>query len=138
MRASGPGSSRRSCRLGGLGYIIWLVVDNFGGLLGFAPGTENAAVWAFPAAYGAVAVIGVVWALILRVTRREDYDSIGLGARATHPGRGPGLRAAVSYRPRFRGPDTKSRGGFAPVLRRVGSFPVIPYADTRAAAGMDG
>ncbi|MEU0553855.1 APC family permease [Dactylosporangium maewongense] len=66
-----------------LGYIIWLVVDNFGGLLGFAPGTENAAVWAFPAAYGAVAVIGVIWALILRATSRQDYDAIGLGARAS-------------------------------------------------------
>jgi amino acid transporter len=66
-----------------LAYIIWLVVDNFGGLLGFQPGTENAAVWAFPAAYGAVAVIGVVWALILRAISRQDYDSIGLGARAS-------------------------------------------------------
>lgn len=66
-----------------LAYIIWLVVDNFGGLLGFAPGTENAAVWAFPAAYGVVAVIGVIWALILRATSRQDYDSIGLGARAS-------------------------------------------------------
>jgi amino acid transporter len=65
-----------------LGYIIWLVVDNFGGLLGFAPGTENAAVWAFPAAYGAVAVIGIVWALILKATSRADYDAIGLGAQA--------------------------------------------------------
>lgn len=66
-----------------LAYIIWLVVDNFGGLLGFQPGTENAAVWAFPAAYGAVAVIGVIWALILRSVSRQDYDSIGLGARAS-------------------------------------------------------
>ncbi|MET7418199.1 APC family permease [Dactylosporangium sp. NPDC005555] len=65
-----------------LAYIIWLVVDNFGGLLGFAPGTENAAVWAFPTAYGAVALIGIIWALILRATSRQDYDSIGLGARA--------------------------------------------------------
>lgn len=65
-----------------LGYIIWLVVDNFGGLLGFAPGQENAAVWAFPAAYGAVAVIGLIWALILRGISRSDYESIGLGARA--------------------------------------------------------
>ncbi|GAA2599582.1 APC family permease [Dactylosporangium fulvum] len=65
-----------------LGYIIWLVVDNFGGLLGFAPGNENAAVWAFPAAYGAVAVIGVIWALILRAINRSDYDAIGLGAKA--------------------------------------------------------
>jgi amino acid transporter len=66
-----------------LAYIIWLVIDNFGGLLGFQPGQENAAVWAFPAAYGAVAVIGVIWALILRATSRQDYDSIGLGARAS-------------------------------------------------------
>ncbi|MEV6927537.1 APC family permease [Dactylosporangium sp. NPDC051485] len=65
-----------------LGYVCWLVIDNFGGLLGFQPGTENAAVWAFPTAYGVVAVIGIIWALALRSINRQDYDAIGLGARA--------------------------------------------------------
>jgi amino acid transporter len=65
-----------------LGYVIWQVFDNFGLLLGFAPGTENAAVWAFPAAYGVLAVIGVLWAVVLRGISRQDYDSIGLGAQA--------------------------------------------------------
>ncbi|GAA3449459.1 APC family permease [Dactylosporangium matsuzakiense] len=65
-----------------LGYVMWQVFDNFGLLLGFAPGTENAAVWAFPAAYAAAAVIGIVWALILRGLNRQDYEAIGLGARA--------------------------------------------------------
>jgi amino acid transporter len=65
-----------------LGYVMWQVLDNFGLLLGFAPGTENAAVWAFPAAYAAAAVIGIVWALVLRGISKPDYDAIGLGAQA--------------------------------------------------------
>ncbi|WP_432982009.1 APC family permease [Dactylosporangium sp. CA-233914] len=65
-----------------LGYVMWQVFDNFGLLLGFAPGAENAAVWAFPAAYGIAAVVGILWALILRGLNRQDYEAIGLGARA--------------------------------------------------------
>jgi amino acid transporter len=65
-----------------LGYVMWQVFDNFGLLLGVAPGTDNAAVWAFPAAYAVAAVVGIVWALILRGVSRPDYEAIGLGARA--------------------------------------------------------
>jgi amino acid transporter len=65
-----------------LGYVMWQVFDNFGLLLGVPPGTDNAAVWAFPAAYAVAAVVGIVWALILRGVSRPDYEAIGLGARA--------------------------------------------------------
>ncbi|MER7004495.1 APC family permease [Dactylosporangium sp. NPDC000555] len=65
-----------------LGYVMWQVFNNFGLLLGLAPGQSSAATWAFPAAYGVAAVIGIVWALILRSINRQDYDAIGLGARA--------------------------------------------------------
>ncbi len=63
-----------------LGYIIYLALDNFYGLLGLDP-TSNLR-WQFPLAYGVVAVIGFIWALILRVTRPNDYAAIGLGQRA--------------------------------------------------------
>nr|BFE64525.1 APC family permease [Dactylosporangium thailandense] len=65
-----------------LAYVMWQVFDNFGLLLGIAPDDPNPAVWAFPTAYGVAAVIGIVWALILRGLNRQDYDAIGLGARA--------------------------------------------------------
>jgi amino acid transporter len=65
-----------------LGYVMWQVFDNFGLLLGVPPGTDNAAVWAFPAAYAVAAVAGIVWAFILRGVSRPDYEAIGLGARA--------------------------------------------------------
>ncbi|WP_426508700.1 APC family permease [Dactylosporangium sp. McL0621] len=65
-----------------LGYVMWQVFDNFGLLLGIPPDAKNAAVWAFPATYGIAAVIGIVWALILRGLNRQDYEAIGLGARA--------------------------------------------------------
>jgi amino acid transporter len=65
-----------------LGYVMWQVFDNFGLLLGIQPGQKSDAVWAFPAAYGVAAVIGLVWAFILRGINRQDYDAIGLGAQA--------------------------------------------------------
>ncbi|MEV8515046.1 APC family permease [Dactylosporangium sp. NPDC051484] len=65
-----------------LGYVMWQVFNNFGLLLGIAPDESSAATWAFPAVYGVVAVIGIAWALVLRSINRQDYDAIGLGARA--------------------------------------------------------
>jgi amino acid transporter len=63
-----------------LGYVIYLALDNFYGLLGVAP--TSALRWEFPLSYGVVAVIGLVWALILKATRPDAYGAIGLGARA--------------------------------------------------------
>jgi amino acid transporter len=63
-----------------LGYMIYLVLGNFEVLLGVAP--DSALRWQFPLAYGVVALIGLLWALVLRVTRPQAYETIGLGARA--------------------------------------------------------
>jgi amino acid transporter len=63
-----------------LGYVIYLALDNFYGLLGVDP-TSNLR-WEFPLSYGVVALIGFLWALILRVSRPADYQAIGLGQRA--------------------------------------------------------
>ena len=68
-----------------LGVVTYFVLDNFSALIGITPDTPpswNTAVWAFPAAYGAMAIIGIIWALILKVISPQDYESIGLGAKA--------------------------------------------------------
>jgi hypothetical protein len=40
------------------------------------------AAWALPASYGAVAVAGLGWSLVLRARRPRVYARIGLGAHA--------------------------------------------------------
>jgi amino acid transporter len=63
-----------------LGYMLYLVLTNTEVLLGVAP--DSALRWEFPLVYGVVAVIGILWALVLKMTRPQDYEAIGLGARA--------------------------------------------------------
>jgi amino acid transporter len=63
-----------------LGLVIYYALDNFYGLLGVDPKSNLR--WEFPLSYGVVAAIGIIWALILRVTRPRDYQAIGLGQRA--------------------------------------------------------
>jgi hypothetical protein len=63
-----------------LGTIVALAVLHYATLLGVAPGSEAA--WILPASYGAVAVIGLCWAAILRFHRPRTYATIGLGANA--------------------------------------------------------
>jgi amino acid transporter len=60
--------------------IAVLAVLHYGTLLGVAPG--SAAAWALPAAYGAVALAGVVWGLVIKIRRPQVYEAIGLGAHA--------------------------------------------------------
>ena len=57
-----------------------LAVVHYSTLLGVAPG--SAAAWALPASYGAAALIGLAWALILKIRRPDVYQTIGLGAHA--------------------------------------------------------
>ena len=63
-----------------LATIAVLAIGHYATLLGVAPG--NAAVWAFPASYAAVAVAGGGWGLILRARRPAIYATIGLGPHA--------------------------------------------------------
>jgi amino acid transporter len=63
-----------------LGYVLYQVLTNFWGLLGVTP--DSPLRWQFPLVYGVVAVIGMLWAVVLRATRPQDYEAIGLGARA--------------------------------------------------------
>jgi amino acid transporter len=60
--------------------IVVLAVWHYNTLLGVAPG--SIAAWAFPAAYAAVAVLGIGWGLVLKAHRPHVYATIGLGAHA--------------------------------------------------------
>jgi amino acid transporter len=63
-----------------LAGIVVLAVLHYGTLLGVPAGATAA--WALPASYAAVAVIGLVWGLVLKVRRPQVYAAIGLGAHA--------------------------------------------------------
>jgi amino acid transporter len=74
--------------------MTYLALTNIATLFGVEPG--SAPTWVVPTAFAVVTVAGVLWALILRSTRRSVYDGIGLGARsaaATAPG---GFSAALA------------------------------------------
>jgi amino acid transporter len=60
--------------------IAILAVQHYATLLGVAPG--SAAAWALPAAYGAVAALGLIWGVIIKIRRPDVYQTIGLGAHA--------------------------------------------------------
>ncbi len=61
-----------------LAGVVYFAVDGFHNLLG-VPETDPLR-WIIPAAYPAVAVLGVLWALILRASKPDVYRAIGLGA----------------------------------------------------------
>jgi len=61
-----------------LGVISFLAVKDFDSLLGVAP--DDPLRWIVPALYPAVAVLGILWALILKATKPDVYARIGLGA----------------------------------------------------------
>ncbi|MFC8851169.1 MULTISPECIES: APC family permease [unclassified Micromonospora] len=60
--------------------IITVAVDNFAILLGVAP--DSALRWAVPAVYPVAALVGLLWALVLRRSRPDVYARIGLGAES--------------------------------------------------------
>jgi amino acid transporter len=60
--------------------IAVLAIQHYATLLGVAPG--SAAAWALPAGYGAVAALGLVWGLVIKISRPDVYATIGLGAHA--------------------------------------------------------
>ncbi|MGP3958209.1 APC family permease [Nonomuraea sp. 3N208] len=64
----------------GLAVMVWLALDNFGTLLGVPEGHPLA--WILPAVYGVAAVVGVLWAIMLRAGQPAVYSQIGMGAKA--------------------------------------------------------
>jgi len=63
-----------------LGVVLVLVWRDFHNLIAVAP--DNPLRWIFPVTFAAVAVLGVIWALVLMATKPEVYRTIGLGAEA--------------------------------------------------------
>ncbi|HCT81859.1 MAG TPA: amino acid permease [Micromonosporaceae bacterium] len=76
-----------------LSYVFWHVLDGFNNLLGVPEGDPLA--WIFPVAFLVIALAGALWAVILRSTKPEVYDMIGLGAEATVAVELPGQRTAT-------------------------------------------
>ncbi|HEV2636806.1 MAG TPA: APC family permease [Actinocrinis sp.] len=60
--------------------MVWLCLDNYSTLLGVPAGSRAAKL--LPAIFGVVAVIGYIWALLLKRRRPEVYLVIGLGVHA--------------------------------------------------------
>ena len=69
--------------------IAVLAVQHYATLLGVAPG--SAAAWALPAGYGVVALAGLVWGLVIKISRPQVYETIGLGAHAVSVQAGTGF-----------------------------------------------
>ena len=63
-----------------LAGIVVLAVQHYAILLGVPAGSPAA--WILPGGYAAVAIIGVAWALILKLRRPQVYAAIGLGPHA--------------------------------------------------------
>jgi hypothetical protein len=64
-----------------LALVFAFVVRDFHNLI--AVPQDNPLRWIFPAVFVAVAILGVLWALVLKSTKPEVYQMIGLGAEAT-------------------------------------------------------
>ncbi len=64
-----------------LATVVYFAVDGFANLLGVAPDAPVA--WIIPAVYPVVGLLGVLYALILKATRPDVYQAIGLGANTS-------------------------------------------------------
>jgi amino acid transporter len=68
----------------GLVFVLYMTLDSYSSTLGVQPGTFAYNFrWIFPAAYAVAALVGIVWALVLRSTRPAVYDAIGMGAETS-------------------------------------------------------
>jgi amino acid transporter len=63
-----------------LGYMLYVTTKNYNLLIGVHG--DDVWRWILPGIYLGVAILGILWALWLRATRRDVYDAIGLGAQA--------------------------------------------------------
>lgn len=61
-------------------FVVYMAVADFNDLLGVEP--DHSLRWIIPALYPAVAILGVLWALILKGTKPDVYQAIGLGANS--------------------------------------------------------
>lgn len=78
-----------------LAGMSYLALSNIATLFGVEPGSTPT--WAVPLGFGVVLVAGIVWALVLRGSRPQVYNGIGLGARATTTGGGFSAAMAANH-----------------------------------------
>jgi hypothetical protein len=64
--------------------MVWLAVANYSTLLGVSPNSSLA--WILPATYAVAAAIGLGWAAVLKLTRPDVYQKIGLSTASHHEG----------------------------------------------------
>jgi amino acid transporter len=64
--------------------VTYLALTNIAVLFGVEPG--SAPTWVVPLAYAVLTLAGIGWALVLRRSRPQIYDGIGLGARSATSG----------------------------------------------------
>lgn len=64
-----------------LAAVVYFAVAGFHNLLGIA--SDDPLRWIIPLAYPAVAILGIIWALALKVLRPDVYQAIGLGANTS-------------------------------------------------------
>jgi amino acid transporter len=76
--------------------MSYLALTNIATLFGVDPGSKPT--WVVPTAFAVVTLAGVLWALVLRATRRRVYDGIGLGARSAAATSTGGFSAAMAAR----------------------------------------
>ena len=74
-----------------LSIILLATIVGLGDLLGVPD--DSIFNWVFPASYAVFAVIGFVWALVMRAARPEVYAAIGRGADFRPPSATPGPAA---------------------------------------------
>jgi amino acid transporter len=63
-----------------IGTVLYLALTHIDTLLGVTP--DSTLTWAAPLGYAAAAVLGLGWALLLRLRRPDTYQRIGYGAKA--------------------------------------------------------
>jgi hypothetical protein len=73
--------------------MSYLTLTNIATLFGVEPGSGPT--WVVPTAFAVVALAGILWALVLRSSRPDVYQGIGLGARSSTAGSGGGGFAAA-------------------------------------------
>jgi len=74
--------------------MSYLALTNIATLFGVAPGSTPT--WVVPTVFGLVALAGIAWALVLRSSRPQIYNGIGLGARSATSGTSGGFAAALA------------------------------------------
>jgi amino acid transporter len=70
-----------------LGWVLWQTIAQYNVLLGVD--AHDSVRWILPALFGVAAIVGILWALIVRSARPDIYRGIGRGGRRPGDAVGP-------------------------------------------------